>query len=471
MPPLPYLDGHLRLHPPEGVFLPLFLVFLGIGALCLLFAGPVRGRPSMPMALHVGGGLTAVLAGDLITLLIGWELLSFSAFFMIVGRGGCRARHAALRYLRYQIVAAAALFVGMAVQIEETGMLDMAVIARGAQPFVLMAVAVKTAAVPFHGWLTDGYAAAPYETVPLLSVYATKVGVFTAARLLAFPVTACLGGAMALLGVVGALRQDSGRRLLSFHIISQVGYMVAGVGLATELGVAAGIFHAVNHIAYKALLFMVMGAVCLRVGHDRLRELGGLARAMPLTCVAGIVASASISGVPPFNGFASKELISAAAGGERLLVLVLSLASLGTGLSFIKFMVMIFLRPPLSPRQDIKEAPMAMLVPMGLLALFCAVGGLFPARIVPHVEYAYYTAPSLGKALLPLAGSVVLWRIAGNRLMGAGGASLRGPGTAAVRIVRRLRAATLASHRGPWQPYLAGIFLAWILVVWLLVRA
>lgn len=414
----PYLDLTLTLRPPGGVSWVLLLTFIGMGALGLIYALPVRNRRMyMVMGAHAVGGVLVLLAEDLITLLAGWEVLTFTAFFLIVGRlrpsraagksapgtgksggaaggsggaadgagtgtgksaaaagassqggasglgsvssRGIEVRPAALgpqpgapragvEYLAFQITAAAALFLGILIQYSQTGSLLVQTAHPAAQPVLLFAIAIKTGAMPLHFWLVDSYPKAPFAAAALLSVYSTKVGVYTAARLLSLPVTPYLGAFMALAGVAGALRQRDARRLLSFHIISQVGYMIAGVGLATELGIAAGLFHAVNHIIYKALLFMVAGAVIYRTGRTALTHLGGLYRDMPLTFLTGIVASAAIAGVPPMSGFASKELIKVAAGYGPVTTM-LAIATMGTGLSFIKFMYAMFVQQPRRP--------------------------------------------------------------------------------------------------------------------------
>ncbi len=448
----PYMEAPLQVAWPIGIHLALFLAFAGLGAACLAYAFAWKASARPAMILHVAGGLVTLLAGDLVTLLIGWELLSFSAFFLIASAGGRQAPRAAWRYLVFQIVAAGALFAGMAVQADASGSLAVTVADPAAQPLLLLAVAIKTAVIPLHGWLVDGYPAAPPALAPLLSVFATKVGVYTAARLMDLPPLSLLGGLMAVGGVLGALGQRSGRRLLSYHIVSQVGYMLAGVGLATEAGITAGIFHAVNHIVYKALLFMVMGAVILRVGHDRLDGLGGLARRMPFTFAAGVIASASIAGLPPFNGYASKELLKTALGPGPVMWL-LTAATVGTGLSFIKFIALVFLGHGRAENADPpRDPPLRMAVPMALLAAACLVTGLWPALVVRGVAHAFYGPEALGAALWPLAGSAALWFAFRARL-----ALLRLPTELpalrriARQTARRMRAGAGAAHAIGWQ--------------------
>ncbi len=466
----PFLEAPLHVTWPTGIHLALFLAFLALGAASLVYAFAWKAQARPALLLHVAGGLLTLLAGDLITLLIGWELLSFSAFFLIASGGGTRAPRAAWRYLVFQIVAAAALFAGAAVQADASGSLAVTVADPAAQPLLLLAIAIKTAVIPLHGWLVDGYPAAPPALAPLLSVFATKVGVYTAARLLNLPPVSLLGGLMAVGGVLGALGQRTGRRLLSYHIVSQVGFMLAGVGLATGAGIAAGTFHAINNLAYKALLFMVIGAVIRQTGHDRLDGLGGLARQMPFTFAAGVIASASIAGLPPFNGFASKELLKSALG-EGPVAWLLVAATVGTGLSFIKFIALVFLgrgrAEGIAPPRD---PPPGMAVPMALLAAACLVLGLWPSLAVRGVAHAYYRPAAIGYAVFPLLGSAALWLAFRVRL-----AHLRlpAPWPAVRRIARqaarRTRARARAVHEMGWQATLAVALAAWLALALLFV--
>lgn len=473
---IPYLDGVFLFRPPAGVFAAVLVAFAVIAALGLLYAVPFSssrggGKGFMViLATHAAGGVLAVLAQDLLSLLVAWEMLAFSAFFAVGGNGNRAGSRVAHEYVAYQIVAAGAFFVGAAVHYRYTGSLSIEIVHPAAQPFLLGAVAIKAAAVPVHLWLVNAYPRAPVGAAPLLSVYATKVGLYTAARLLSVPVLPWIGAFMAVAGVAGALMQRSARRLLSYHIVSQLGFMFAGVGLATAAGITAGLFHAVNNMIYKALLFMVVGAVIYRTGRERIDDLGGLAGAMPITFAVGVVASASIAGMPPLAGFASKELIKTAIGHGPVTT-ALTVATVGTGLSFLKLMYAIFIRRPDRPYGNPpSEAPPAMLLPMGLLGTMCFVNGLFPALVVGNLPTEIYTARTVVAGLFPLAGSVLLWLAFHRRLLGGRQTS---PLQARVQrytgtIVSHARSALLLLHRANPQLYLAVVLAVWIVVVLLL---
>jgi multicomponent Na+:H+ antiporter subunit D len=245
-----------------------------------------------------------------------------------------------------------------------------------------------------------------------MSVYTTKTGVYVLARCFAgMPLVAYMGGIMTVYGVLFALLQNDARRLLSYHIVSQVGYMVAGVGVGTELGINGGIAHVFNHILYKALLFMSMGSVLYMTGKRKLTEMGGLAKYMPVTCVACIIASLSIAGAPGFNGYVSKGMVISSAGEQHMpvLELMMVLAAVGTFLSFVKLSYFTFF----APNEDIKakESPKNMQLAMLLTAFLCIFIGVYPEalfRVLPFhpVHYHPYT-PS------HVLGTVQLFLLAG----------------------------------------------------------
>jgi multicomponent Na+:H+ antiporter subunit D len=247
-----------------------------------------------------------------------------------------------------------------------------------------------------------------------LSTFTTKTGVYVLARCFSGEdFVAYMGGIMAVYGVTFALLQNNARRLLSYHIVSQVGYMVAGVGIGSALAVNGAIGHVFNHILYKALLFMCMGSVLYMTGKRKLTEMGGLAKYMPVTCIACIIAALSISGAPGFNGFVSKGMVisSAAIEHKPVLQLMLILASVGTFLSFVKLCYYCFF----AKNEEIKakEAPLNMQLAMGLTAFACVFIGVYPTvlyKILPFYPVHYHAfTPShiLGVIQLFLLAGVV----------------------------------------------------------------
>ena len=221
-----------------------------------------------------------------------------------------------------------------------------------------------------------------------------------------------MGGLMVIYGVIFALLQNDVRKLLSYHIVSQVGYMVAAIGIGTALAVNGGIAHLFNHILYKSLLFMCMGAVIAQTGRSNLSELGGLAKKMPVTLVTCVIAAAAISGIPGFNGFISKGMIISSAAEAHLGVLeiILIAGSVGTLLSFAKLTYYAFFAK--NDGIEAREAPLPMLVAMVIAAACCIIYGLYPAllyAILPYpVDYHAFGLSLFAESALVIGAAVAI---------------------------------------------------------------
>jgi formate hydrogenlyase subunit 3/multisubunit Na+/H+ antiporter MnhD subunit len=247
----------------------------------------------------------------------------------------------------------------------------------------------KAGAMPFHSWIPDAAIDAPLPFMAILPASIEKLlGIYFLARISldmyalvpgswVSTVLMIVGGATILLAVMMALVQKDYKRLLSFHAISQVGYMILGIGTALPIGIVGGIFHMMNHAMYKSCLFLTAGAVEKQAGTTDLEQLGGLGRAMPVTAVCFLVAAASISGVPPFNGFFSKEMVyDAALESGWVYYAVALLGSFFTAASFLKLGHAAFFGPASDRTRGVREAPVAMLIPMIVLAGLCILFGL-----------------------------------------------------------------------------------------------
>ena len=319
--------------------------------------------------LYVFGAMGILFAGDFMTFFLFGEIMLIAATVLICYKKDKSALQAGMRYFVIHLIGSSLLLAGILVNYTATESMSMN-IARGVPAIlILLGIGVNAAFIPFHTWLPDAYSKAPFTASLLLSVFTTKSAVYALARF--FPgvgEVAYMGAAMALFGVVMALLQSDARKLLSYHVISQVGFMVAGVGMGTFLGIDGALYHAFNHILYKSLLFMCIGAVIYRTGKQNLSELGGFARSMPVTTLTCIIAALSISGVPLFNGYASKAILYEASYQSILLLWSLKLASLGTFISFCKFTYYGFLR---SKDTKVREAPLSMTIPMVTLAVLC----------------------------------------------------------------------------------------------------
>lgn len=292
---------------------------------------------------YVGGSLGAIYAGDLLTLFLFWELMAFSSVFLIWFRGRAESLAAGYRYLLVHMAGGVSLLAGILLHYQATK--SLAFVAFNVdQPtlatyLVMIGFILNAAVPPLHAWLPDAYGEATFNGSVFLCAFTTKTAVYALCRgLPGLDILVPLGVIMALYGVVYAVLENDSRRLLAYHIVSQVGYMVAGVGLA-DLGTPVGQLalngacaHAFAHILYKGLLFMGCGTVLHMTGESRFTRLGGLYPRMPWTFVFTLIGGLSISAFPLFSGFVSKSMI-VAAGFESHKLWVgfgLMLASAGT---------------------------------------------------------------------------------------------------------------------------------------------
>ncbi|MFC7044733.1 proton-conducting transporter membrane subunit [Halobacteriaceae archaeon GCM10025711] len=354
-------------------------------------SGASRRQAAFVLA-YVGASLGAVFAGDWLTLVVWWELMAVTATLLVWDAGGDAAR-AGFRYAVYHEVGGVFLAAGVLLQFLRTGTFVFGDGIAGGLPAALAAVGIglNVGFLGLHVWLVDSYPRPNVATSVVLAGFTTKVGVYALVR--AFPggsrPVAAVGGAMLLFGVTMAILQTDLRRLLTYHIVSQVGYMVAGVAVASPLAAAGGLAHLLNNVLYKSLLFMVAGVLVLRTREERLQRLGGLRREMPLTFLAFAVAALSIAGTPGFNGFVSKGMIfdGVEAAGRPVLWWVLLLGGVGTVVSFAKVGYYAFFHGPAD--RSVADAS-----PLQAAAMFAIAG----------VCVLFGVAPDLLFALLPAAG-------------------------------------------------------------------
>lgn len=372
-------------------------VYVIIGFLAVLYSLETVKNDGEHIAafVYVGSSLGVVFAGDFLTFFIFWEIMAVGSTLLVWYQKEKRSIDAGFRYILMHIFGGACLLGGIVIHYTATGSLSVGPVKEGLGYFLLLiGMGLNTAFVGIHTWLPDAYPKSTISGGVFMSVYTTKTGVYALAR--TFPgvdAVAYMGGAMVLYGVIFALLQNDTRKLLSYHIVSQVGYMVAGVGIGTALGVSGGIAHVFNHILYKGLLFMCMGAVIYAAGTRYLTELGGLAKKMPVTALACIIAAFSISGVPGFNGFVSKGMVieAAAEKGMHLLELALILGSVGTWLSFLKLTYFVFFKE--NKKIKAKEVPIPMQVAMLSTAFLCILFGVYPQLLFQWLPYQFEYHP------------------------------------------------------------------------------
>src|SRR3972149_2132540 len=266
--------------------------------------------------IYAGSAVGAVFAGDLVTLFVYWEGTAIASVFLIWARRNERSFHAGLRYLVVQVGSGVLLLAGIILHYRQTGSITFEHMGTDSLAGVLifLAFGIKCAFPLLHNWLQDSYPEATITGTVMLSVFTTKLAVYALARGYAgTELLVPIGAAMAAFPIFYAVIENDLRRVLSYSLNNQLGFMVVGIGIGTELAVNGAVALAFVHILYKALLFMSMGAVLYRVGTIKGSELGGIYKSMPWTAGFCIVGAASISAFPLFSGFISKTLIMQAA--------------------------------------------------------------------------------------------------------------------------------------------------------------
>jgi multicomponent Na+:H+ antiporter subunit D len=384
----------------DGLSLLFAYVFLIATLLCVIYSLHVKEAGQHVAGLiYAGAGLGALFAGDLVTLFVFWECLAVASAFLIWSSGTDRSYRAGMRYLIIQIGSGVLLLSGTLVHYRATGSLAFGSLGLDSAggPLILAAFGIKCAFPLLHNWLQDSYPESTVTGTVLLSAFSTKVAVYALAR--GFPGTEILipiGAIMTAFPIFYAVIENDLRRVLSYSLNNQLGFMVVGIGIGTDLALNGAVAHAFAHIIYKSLLFMSMGAVLFRVGTVKGSELGGLYKSMPWTAGFCIIGAASISAVPLFSGFVAKAMIMSAAmdRGHFWIWLVLLFASAGVfHHSGIKIPYFAFFAHDSGKR--CAEAPLNMLIAMGSAAALCIAIGCFPGsfyQLLPfRTDYAPYT--------------------------------------------------------------------------------
>ena len=387
----------VRVDPLSLVFGYIFHIAAFLG---MIFALRVKDCGQHVAAfVYAGSAIGAVFAGDLITLFVYWEIAAISSVFLIWARRSDRSYRAGMRYLIFQIASGVLLLAGTLAHFYQTGSLafDYLGINSMGGTLILIAFGIKCAFPLLHNWLEDAYPEATVTGTVFLSSFTTKMAVYALAR--GFPGTEQLiwiGAMMAAFPIFYAVIVNDLRRVLTYSMNNQLGFMVVGVGIGTELALNGAVAHAFADILFKGVLFMSMGAVLLRTGTVKGSELGGLYKSMPWTATFCIVGAASISAFPLFSAFATKSMILSATAENHyaFVYFVLLFASAGVfHHSGIKIPYFAFFGHDSGIR--CKEAPRNMLIAMGLAASLCIGIGVFPGvlyNILPFpVDYEPYT--------------------------------------------------------------------------------
>jgi len=369
--------------------------FLGI-----LYAITINETAEQVAALiYMGSAVGALFAGDLITLFLYWEITAVASAFIIWSGKSNAAYRAGMRYLVIQVISGVLLLSGALIQVADTGSIAFGKsgLDNIAGILIFLAFGIKCAFPFLHNWLQDAYPEASPTGTVFLSAFTTKLAVYGLARGYAGEeILIWIGALMTAFPIFYAVIENDLRRVLAYSLNNQLGFMVVGIGIGTELSLNGTVAHAFTHILYKSLLFMSMGAVLYRVGTVKGSELGGLYKSMPWTTAFCIVGAASISAFPLFSGFVSKSLIMSSAAGEGWVIIWLVLLFASAGVfhhSGIKIPYFAFFAHDSGKR--CKEAPLPMLLAMGATAILCIGVGVWSAplyALLPYdVNYVPYT--------------------------------------------------------------------------------
>ncbi len=350
--------------------------------------------------LMIAGMNGVVISGDMFNLFVFLEIAAVASYALVAFGTERQELEAAFKYAIMGTLGSAFILLGIVFLYSYTSTLNMADMAltisqKGVAnviPMVsvlfLMGFGLKAALVPFHAWLPDAHPSAPAPISAMLSgVLIKSLGVYAICRIF-YNVLGASSGILNILMFLGALSMVIGgvlaigqwdfKRLLAYSSISQIGYVMLGIGLGTPLGIVAGLFHLFNHSIFKSLLFLNSGAVEYSTGTRDLRKMGGLGSRMPITATTGFLGSMSIAGIPPFNGFWSKLFIIVAAvqAGRPGYALCAVLVSILTLAMYVKVLRYAFLGDLKDRWGRIKEVPLFMKISMVVLGLICVVGGV-----------------------------------------------------------------------------------------------
>ncbi|MFP8487811.1 Na(+)/H(+) antiporter subunit D [Gracilimonas sp. Q87] len=399
---VPFASYELHLLTVDALSRIFGTIFIMITIIGGVYAFHIKDLGQQTSAIaYAGGALGVTFAGDFFTLFFFWEIMAAASTYLIWARRTKESDKAGMRYVLVHIFGGGMLFSGILMHLNNGGSFLIENLEQTysiSNIFILLGVGLNSAIPPLHAWLADAYPKATITGAVFMSAFTTKSAIYILIRL--FPgwdILVYWGVAMALYGVVYAVLVNDIREILAYHIVSQVGYMVAGVGIGTEMAINGTTAHAFSHILYKSLLFMGAGAVIHATGKSKLTELGGFAKKMPVVVGLYMIGAFSISGFPFFNGFISKSMVVSAAGYAHFetVMLLLILASVGTFLhTGLKLPYFTWFGEKKSEFK-VGKVPLNMKIAMAMGAFFCTLFGVYPDllyRFLPYtVDYQPYT--------------------------------------------------------------------------------
>ncbi|MFL2556047.1 MAG: Na(+)/H(+) antiporter subunit D [Gammaproteobacteria bacterium] len=377
------------------LFVTVFIItILVAGLFCCKQAGSFELAAAF---VYAGSAVSVVLAGDLISLFVFWELMALASTLLIWSSKNNKSYQAGMRYISIHLLGGVILMCGIAGYVYETNSIEFTHMQLNSVTtwMILFGFLLNAGAPPLSAWLADAYPEASFSGMVFLSAFTTKTAIYVLLR--GFPGTDLLiyiGLFMVFYGIIYALLENDMRRILAYSIVNQVGFMICGIGIGTEMALNGTAAHAFTHIIYKALLLMSAGSVLYMTGKRKCTELGGLAQSMPITAICGIIGALSISAFPLTSGFVSKSMIVQASIDEHLLWiwLLLQVASAGVFLhAGIKFPWFVFFQKDSGLRPS--DPPKNMQFSMIFLAFICILIGIFPNILYKMLPYQVLYQP------------------------------------------------------------------------------
>ena len=393
------MDIQFIIFQSDALTLPFAIIFHIAAILNVIYGAHEKDwNQHVAIMSYSGAAIAAVHAGDLLTLFVWWEATAFTSVFLILASKTQRSYKSAFRYILIQVGSGMFLLAGAILLMSETGNAEFKTFDINSLygQLIFIAFGIKAAFPLLNGWLQDSYPEASEIGTVALSTFTTKLAIFCFAKSFAgTEILIIIGAIMTFYPIFFAVIENDLRRVLTYSLNNQLGFMIVAIGIGTELAINGAVAHAFAHILYKGLLFMGMGAVLYRVGTCKASELGGLFKFMPITAICTIIGAISISAFPLFSGFVAKSLIMSALGKEGLVFVYFMLLFASAGVlhhSGIKIPFFAFFAHESGIKT--KEAPLNMIIAMIIASALCILIGVFPSyfyEILPYqIQYQPY---------------------------------------------------------------------------------
>lgn len=400
-----YYDFNLHYFSYNKLAFLFCLVFLVIGIIGKIFSIYRDSYKEKALILiYISSAISVIFSGDFITLYIFWEIMAIASSFVIFSSPSDRAYLSGFRYLLIHLFGGLILLIGIIGLSMNTNNLEIRLLNLDTwyNWLILIGLLLNAGAPPFSSWIADAYPEGSYSSTVFLSAYTTKTSVFVLIMTFAgSQILIYIGLYMIMYGIIYALLENDIRRILSYSIVNQVGFMIVGIGIGTELSINGTTAHAFAHIIYKALLLMSAGSVIYMIQKRKCTDVGGLYRVMPLTAICGIVGALSISAFPLTSGFISKSMILDGSFQEGLefVWLMLLIGSAGVFLhAGIKFPWFVFFHK--DKKIITTDPPIFMKSSMVVSSLICILIGVMPSLLYNLLPYEVSFIPYTGNHIV-----------------------------------------------------------------------